>query len=269
MPTRDSDRHEWMLGAAAGIGALVGIIAMLFASSLLTGDSAAMETTTTSTTAPVPEWFHPAEVILGPAILVPETVRFEPGAVSLRYRLEPITPSAVGPDDRVDTTVLPDRWTLTTSSGVVTASTDPWTRLVVFRLADGTTADQIEGLRLDGYWIRSPFYTVVSVSPAESPVAEVAQGVSLEIVRTISSAAGSQVVAALASGDPFTVSDLTVEGASGDWVTSSVDQTGSGRWTLSFSTPEPPDPLALAVRGVLWVPIDADIAIDLDGVPRG
>jgi hypothetical protein len=168
----------------------------------------------------------------------------------------------------VDTAVLPDRWTLVTPAGDITASTEPWTRLVSFRLPQGVPLDEVS-LRLDRLWIRSPFRAPIVVDPASTPVVAVAPGLSLEIVRTISASAGSQVVAGLSAAETFTLSELAVEGTGGAWVTSSIDQTGTGRWTLSFSTPEPPTPLHLVVRGVIWVPVESGALITLDEVPRG
>ncbi len=264
-------RIRWSSAAAVAIGTLVGIAAGLSAFWAIppTEAPAAAATEATTTTAPVPEWFHPGEVVLGPAVLVPESLTIGSSEVAMRYRLEPITPSAAPSDEDVDTAVLPDRWTLVTSSGEVAASTEPWTRQVVFTLPADAQQVGVEGMRLDRYWIRSPVRVPVTLDLESTPVAEVAPGVSIEIVRIMSSSAGTQVVAGLLAEHSFTVSDLAVEGVGGDGLTSSVDQTGTGRWTVSFSTSEAPDPLRLVVRGVVWVPIDTSASIDIDEVPRG
>jgi hypothetical protein len=261
-------RRRWAQGAAIAVGALAGCLGVLLGSLRSTDAAVYGPGTTTTTSPPGPQWFHPAEVVLGPAALVPETLRVEGDELALRYRLEPIAPSAVGPDVAVDTAVLPDRWTLVTPLGEITASTEPWTRLVSFRLPRGILVDEVS-LRLDGYWIRSPFWASIVLDPANTPVAEVAPGIALEIVRTIPGGAGSQVVTALSAEHAFTLSELTVEGVGGSWMTSSIDQMGTGRWTLSYSTAEPPTPLPLVVRGVIWVLVEKAAVVDLGEVPRG
>jgi hypothetical protein len=250
------------------LGVVVGVVtAVLAHGALTTGEAAPVAPSTTTTTRPPPEWFHPAETLLGPAVLVPEHLGADGGAVWLRYRLEPITPASAGPEDAADTAVLPRSWTLVTDAGEYRATTTPWTREVRFAVPPGVSAGGIRELRIDDIWIRSPFNRQVTVDLDDTPDAVVAPGMSVVVIRTMGGSSGSQAVAAMQASEGFTISELAIESTAGSWITSSMNQGATTRWTLSFTGPIP-DPLPLSIRGVAWLRVDSGSVVDLEGVPR-
>jgi hypothetical protein len=253
-------------GFAAGFAGMLGALA-------LAGDSdqpePAASTASTTTTTLIPEWFHPSEVVIGPAVLVPGSLGLWTGTVIFKYRLEPIAPSTVGPEDDVDTVVFPDRWTLLTENGEITTRSMPWSREASFRAPAGFRLDEIKGLRLDTYWLLTPARIPFLPSPTDFTSHTLAPGLTASLTRVQRQATGFVVAVELRSEDGVGTGNLSVEGVGRRWVASSADQTDTTRWSMSFSGEELPDPLPLEVRGVLWAPVRADTMIRLNKVPRG
>ena len=253
---------------ALAVGCLIGIAATLSVHAAVTPPEAAGPPPTTTTTAPVPEWFHPTEVLLGPVALVPERLSVAAGTVSLRYRIEPLTPPAAEPDAAPTPAFLPGNWTLVTTAGDFDSTTAPWTREVVFAVPPDLAVDDIDHLRIESGWIASPFHSEVTLDLDATDRAPLMPGVTLRVLRATEGSTGAQVVASLESEHGFGVSDLGIESSHGSWLTSSRNQGDATRWTVSF-TAEAPEPLPLTVRGIAWLPIGVGAEVDVTGVPGG
>ena len=256
-----------MLWAAAGI--VLGASITLAAGRAASGGEAPPEALSTTTTEPAPLWFEPHEIVLGPAAIVPESLRVLHSGVELAYRLEPITPASRGPEDAVETAVFPDWWTLLTDEGPIAARSMPWTREVLFEVPDGFTADRIRGVRLDSSWLLAPVRVPFTPAVEDRTRHDVAPGVTAEVALVQDQAGGALVVVDLAAADPFTADDLAVQGTGAGWRPSTPNVSGTTRWSLLYLRGELPDPIPMEVVGTAWMPRTHSILLDLGAILDG
>ena len=222
-------------------------------------------TTTTSTTLATPTWSGSAEILAAPAVVVPETIQFDPPFVEIRYRVDTVSPG--GGENTNARPVLPTSWTLLTSSGDISALTDPAARRVIFGVPVGFTRSQIEGLRLDTYMLRVPIQVPFTPTPEDFAAHEVIPGVTARLDTFLEQGTGAVVRVALGGDAPGLAAELSVAGAGPGWTAASSNFGGGGRWTLTLETETIPEQLDMLVRGVALVQLDSGASTDLHGVP--
>ena len=257
--------------AAVALGLVVGLAGMLAVDAMTSNTSlpAALASTTTSTTLPPPVWRQAGELVVGPAVIVPERFSEDDGRIPLRYVLEPIAPAAHPAEEEVDTVVFPERWTLLTTAGEHTTGVPPWSREAEFEVPEGVTIADVVGVRLDTYWLRTPVRFLVETGADAADPIEVGPGLTMRIATVTTQPNASVVAVELQQESGVGIGDLAVEGVGAAWLTSSVDQTLARRWSMAYAGGELPDPLVLQVRGVAWLPRPAGLVMDVAAVPDG
>jgi hypothetical protein len=253
---------------AAG-GIVLGAAATLTIGRAAGGGEPPTEAVPTTTTRPAPVWFEPQEIVLGPAAIVPESLRVLHSGVELAYRLEPITPASRGPEDAVETAVFPDWWTLLTDEGPIAGRSMPWTREVLFEVPAGFTADRIRGVRLDSSWLLAPIRVPFRPGLEDRTRHEIAPGVTAEVALVQDQAGGALVVVDLAAADPFVADDLAVQGTGAGWRPSTPNVSGTTRWSLLYLRGDLPDPIPMEITGAAWMPRTHSIPLDLGAILDG
>ena len=260
-------RLRLALWAAGGI--VLGAAATLAIGRTAGGGDPPPDAASTTTTEPAPMWFEPQEIVLGPAVIVPESLQVMNSGVRLDFRLEPITPASHGPDDAVDTAVFPDWWTLLTDEGPIAARSAPWTREVLFDVPDGFTADRIRGLRLDSSWLLAPIRAPFTPDADDRSRHDIAPGVTAEVALVQDQSGGALVVVDLAAADPFIADDLAVQGTGAGWRPSTPNVSGTTRWSLLYLRGALPDPIPMEVLGTAWMPRTHSILLDVGAILDG
>jgi hypothetical protein len=265
-------------GLAVGVGAA---LAALFA--FADGESpVAAETTTTSTVAPPVWWESPAEIQLGPAVLVIQGLTVEDGDAVLSFAIHDLSPVPPGrlrdPDDLIDVllqrladeaAVAPELWTLITAEGEIPGTTSgPRARTARFPLPGGVLPELV-ALRLDRSWMRVPYsYPVALPSGAVVPLD---QGYSVAISRVIEQTDSRIVQVDLVTPGGFaTPADpgAPMLAVTGEGWSFTSGRTSTGLQLVHDATPLP-DPIYLLARSAYWVPFDRPIEIGAEVLANG
>ena len=169
---------RFALGVVAG--ALIAPMLSLIPSGD-TEESAATTAASTTTQAPVIEpWFEPDEVAIGASFLLPRGLNVTDGFAYLDYDLAGIAPSLVDdaddrPEGAGDFAVMPERWELTTVSGVVVAATTgPRASSVRFEMPIGE--EEVDSVRLLGWRVAVPFGERVELPIESGAIADLRRG---------------------------------------------------------------------------------------------
>jgi len=272
---------------STAIGALLGLVlgagGVLLLASLSTGDTgldASVPTTSTTDTvvASGPVWVDPAETVIGPAVIVPDSLRLEDDEVVFRYELTSLAPIAdletalvqvnpqsapteIGPDD-LDP-IFPIGWTITAAGEPITGVTsNARARSARFSAPAGFALSSIESLALDGYRIPVPVNLEFQLEEGEPT--EIAPGVSVSVVRITSQSGQTILQVEIQSEDPENREHLTIEGTSAEWLSAVREAEGRPRYTLRHAGEALPAPLILRARGFVWLPVERSIEIQLD-----
>jgi hypothetical protein len=269
------------------IGALLGLVlgaggVLLIASLLDDGAGpAAAESTTTTAAAPAaatPVWVDEAETVIGPAVIVPDSLRLEGDEVVFRYELaslapllgyEPTTvqinpqsgPTEVGPGD-LDP-IFPSSWTIVADGeeiGGVTSNSRA--RSARFEVSEGFVMAAIDSLRLDGY--RIPVPVNIEFALEEGQPTGVAPGVSVSVVRIAPQGSQSILQVEILAAESVNREHLAIEGTTAAWLSAVREAEGRPRYNLRYAGSELPDPLVLRARGFVWLPVERSFTIDLE-----
>ena len=233
-----------------------------------------VEDTVTTTTTTLPVWVRGTEIVVGPAVVIPQQVAVSGDEVTVLFTTQQIGPAAPdGPGG-----VIPDRWTLVTSQGEVGSEGASHLGTVMFALPAGTTvAADITGLRLDTYWIAAALQTQISLSATDITPHEIAPGVTVALVAVQPQGTGALVVTetgtrAIGSAGTASVSglgaDLAVSGIGPGWGSTSSNFGNRSRWTLTYYGEGIPDPITLQITGQIWLPLTSGVTVSLIGVPH-
>jgi len=166
------------------VGLVVGALIAPALGLLASGDAGEATTTTSiplTTTAPAIEpWFEPEEVAIGATFLLPRGLNVTDGYAYLDYELTGVAPTLVGdvedrPDGSGEYAVMPEKWELTTGSGVVVeATTGPRDSSVRFELPQDE--EEVDSIRLVGWRVAVPFGERVEIPIAAGATADLRRG---------------------------------------------------------------------------------------------
>jgi hypothetical protein len=274
----------WLSLGAAITAVLAGVVSFAVFSrppEVATGPSES--TTTTTAVVPVEAFYvSPAEVAVGPAVLIPLALNVESGAASLAFELHHLMPTQdLAPGgmfvpfrgwesvDPVDITVVyPDAWTIVIDGQDVAGSVaSPQARAARFDVPSGLSAEDVEAIRIDGYRLRVPidqpftFDRSVSTAPA-------APGVTATLVQVSEQPDSTIIRVELSMDQPEDADGVDVVGAGPGWLGSVREAEGGLRWNLTFAG-SAPERIELRLRGSLWLHVHEEIEIDLGGLRGG
>ncbi len=270
------------------IGALLGLVfgagGVLLAASLL-GDGAgstAPESTTTTTAAiqaaAKPVWVDPTETVVGPAVIIPDSLRHEGDELVFRYRLASLAPQfgfeptivqlnpqsgpvELGADD-LDP-IYPTSWTIVADNEeIVGVTSNARARSARFQVPEGFAMSAVEALRLDRYRIPVPINLEFEL--AEGSATEVAPGVSVSVVRVTSQGSQSILQVEINASENVNRENLAIEGTTAAWLSAVREAEGRPRYNLRYAGSELPDPLVLRARGYVWLPVERSFTIGLE-----
>jgi hypothetical protein len=258
-------------GIWLGATGLLGSCAVVLAIGLLTasGDAPAGTEAQDSTTTTQARWESDREVRIGPALVVPTSLESDdPGSITFTYEVIPLVP--LGDEIAGDPLpATPTSFTLITADGTESGATarGPGARAVTFRVPDGVGAGDAVSVRVDRYLVGTPVRLPVDVPLEGAAWHPAGPGVRVRLVRILEQSENDLVIVELESpGDAAT--RLSVDGIGRDWVSASGSMLGSSNWTLDHRGEALPDPLPLEVRGIVYVPVDADLEMDVGGLAR-
>ena len=275
-------KRSTVMGAFAGV--ILGAGGVLLLASVGSDDSVApVATTSTSAGSQSPQnpvWIDSAETVIGPAVIIPDSVRLEEDEVVFRYELQSLAPrlghevtsvqvnpqsgpTPMTPDD-LDP-VYPTAWTMVAGGQEITGSTsNPRARSARFAVTDDFVLDAVNELRLDGYRIPVPI-NIDFVLDEDGP-AEVAPGVSVAVVRVAPQGEQTILQVEILAADPTNREHLTIEGTTAAWLSAVREAEGRPRYNLRYAGGALPDPLVLRARGYVWLPVDTVVPIDLESL---
>lgn len=267
-----------LLGLIAGSATALAVL-LAFGTG---GRAAATTGATTTTAAPAVWWVDPAEVQLGPAVLVIEGLNIEGSEAVLHFAIHDI--NAVGPGrlsevnwltdvplQRLaeEATVAPEAWTLLTVGGEIPGLTgSPRARTARFSLREGALPEVV-GLRLDRYWMRIPYSYEVALASDATVLLD--DGYSLALDRVIEQADSKIVQLRVAAPSGFNTPNdpggLFLAALGEGWTFTS-GRTTSGLQLVHDAGPLP-DPIRFRTRAAYWVPFDVAVEIDAGALRRG
>jgi len=111
----------------------------------------------------------------------------------------------------------------------------------------------------------APFaVTIPFVLSEAEPVVEIGFGYTAELVRVVEQSQNTIVQVQVTNADPSRTG-LYLSGAGPGWGSDANDADLGGRTTLTWSGGAFPDEIPLRAADVLWLPIDGEFAVGLDG----
>jgi hypothetical protein len=274
----------WLSLGAAATAVLAGVMSFAAFSRApeLTADSPEFTTTSTAVVPAEAFYISPTEVAVGPAVLVPSALSVESGAASLAFELHHLTPTQDVPPggefvsfrgwqavDAADITVVyPDVWTIVIDGQDVSgAVANPQARAARFIVPSGSSAADVDAVRMNGYRLRvpidQPFAFDRSVSSASA-----APGVTATLVQVSEQPDSTIVRVELAIDYPHDANGIDVVGSGPGWLGSVREAEGGLRWNLTFAG-SAPERIELRLRGSLWLHVNEEIEIDLGGLHGG
>ncbi len=222
----------------------------------------ASSTTTTTTTVLLPVWVEPAEIVVPPAIILPTRLGYADGLLELDFEVQSMVVGEEPP-------IRPAAWTLLAGDAEYETEIDPVASRVVFDV--GLTFDPaaITGVRLDRYFALSPIQADFLPTSGDFTAHEIIPGVTAAVDLIQEQSNGTIVRIQIRGDQAGASSDLSAEGRGPGWASASSNFGGGGLWTLSFEGSELPNPLPIVIRGVMWLPLEADLVSTLERVPVG
>lgn len=231
----------------------------------VTGDTAVATTTT------LPVWVSPIELKIGPSVVVPASLEVSDGVLVFRYEVHDVVPmgdasreviSEIGPG----AAAAPARWTLIdTDFEVAEEVVGPTNRAVRFPVPAGFEPTADTTIRLDAYFLAAPVAFPFEVDRTSAAWYDIGPGLQARVVETLEQAENSIVIVEVEGSQALT-QWMVIDGEGREWVSSSRSMLGSHRWTLDYRGDELPDPLPLVVRGLEWVRVETDQAVDVEPI---
>jgi len=255
------------LGVLAA-GLAIGVVLAVLVSAGSDADPDATAPTTEETTTTEAVWSAPAEIRIGPAVVVATSLEMENGDAVLSYEVTGIAPAPPGEGgpSAEDALAAPARWTLIGPDFEIGAeAVAPSSRAVRFQVPAGFQPDAGTGIRLDAYLVPVPVSFPFEVDATSVAWYGIGPGLQARVVETIEQADNSIVIVEV-DGPQSLTGWMTIDGLGREWVSSSRSMAGTHRWTLDYRGEELPDPLPLAARGVQWFEIETSHEIDVEPI---
>jgi len=272
---------KWLSLGAAMTAVLAGVVSFaVFSRPAEPTAGPSGSTTTTTVVVPVEAFYvSPAEVAVGPAVLVPSALNVESGEASLAFDLHHLMPTQDLPPGGVFvpfqgwetldpgdiTVVYPDAWTIVIGGRDVPGTvTSPQARAARFTVPSGLSTQDVEAVRINGYQLRVPIDQPFAFDRSVSTVTA-APGVTATLVQVSDQPDSTIIRVELSIDQPEDADGIDVVGSGPGWLGSVREAEGGLRWNLTFAG-SAPERIELSLRGSLWLHVDEEIEIDLGGL---
>jgi hypothetical protein len=272
--------REIVASALVGL-AIAGAVGFLVARWVDPGHPAptAISTTTTTIEPPPAHFSSPHETVLGPVAVVATDLQFDGEEVALEFEVASLAPvgdaasvtRVLGfgaieevPASELETVYL-DRWTLITSSGEIPGTVaTPEARTARFDVGSGFSLESVTGARLESYGLLVPVDTDFALEVGRE-VASVAPGVTARLL-AVTEQATTIIQVELISERDFNSDTVAIAGVGPGWKSAVREAEGRPRWNLTYDRPQAPSPIPLRLHGAVWMTIESEAEILLDGI---
>lgn len=239
-------------------------------------------TTSTTVAAPAgPVWYDPHETLVGPAVVVLESLVRDEDTLVLTYRVEAITPAREGIvfEEETGAPVGPEVFTLVFADGseLTSAAARIDSTAVTFDVTADSTPDDVTEIRIDRYWLRIPHDSDFELPASRGASFQVDELITISVEAVVEQASSTIVNLGTTRGSSAFISArnpiVWVTGRGPGW-SSTIRQSGAGIGgstgiQLNFSGETLPDPMPLTVSAPQWIPYDDPITLDVGGLNRG
>jgi hypothetical protein len=274
---------KWLLLGAVFAAAISGVVSFSAFSSTSAPEASLAESTTTTHVDVQARAFYvsPAEVAVGPAVLVASELTVDSGSASVKFDLHHLTPIVGLPPGGVIVpfqgwqvlepgdipTVFPDSWTMIIDGDEVTGTvSNPKARAARFDVPIDATVEDVQAIRLDGYRISVPIDQPFAFDSSVS-IVSAGPGVTATLVQVAEQSDTTIVRVELRLDNPEDAGGIDIEGSGPGWLGAFREAEGGLRWNLTYSGAAP-ERIELRLRGSLWLRVHEEIEIHL-GAPNG
>ncbi|MCB1247156.1 MAG: hypothetical protein KDB69_07820 [Acidimicrobiia bacterium] len=269
---------------SAALAFVVGAIGAFAVGGGFSDATAAVESTTTSTTEALAAeartyFFDPNETVIATSVIVPVSLEVREDTVNLDYDVMSLAPlgenaaarelladTEFGGGDEELTPIFPLAWTLTTVDGteIDTAIANVDVSVARFPVDTPITADDIETIEVTRYLVSTP--VDVEIHIAEGYRVSPFPGLTLTVGKRTDLDNQTAFEVFATSDVPIQSHWIFLRGGGPSWESASTASQGSGAWAVVWDATDLPAELPVRVLGTAWLEGEGPVAVSIEGV---